>query len=237
MKTKAIIAGCALMFAGSAMAEGYNRAGLTYNLGHYNFNKDMEKATIAAGFDDFTGFCTNGFGINYAHGFSLSNTLPMYLEAGAELNFNFSNKKVDEELGIEYHRLFQDINLNIPINFTWHFGISDNLTIAPYTGISFKIHMMTRQKDRIEGYGEKEESKWISVYDDGDDAMGGKESTWNRFQMAWQIGANAIYKNKYSIGLEYGYDMIPAYSHNFKDIAYQPRVTNGTFKIALGYIF
>ena len=40
---KLMIAGCMLAIAGSTMAEDYNRAGLTYNLGHYNFNKNYEK--------------------------------------------------------------------------------------------------------------------------------------------------------------------------------------------------
>lgn len=229
---KLMIAGCMLAIAGSAMAEDYNRAGLTYNLGHYNFNKDMEKEA------EFKGFCTNGFGLNYVHGFGLSESLPMFLEVGGELNFNFAKKNIfeDKEYGIKTFQHFQDINLNIPVNFTWHFSITDDITIAPYTGFSFKIHMMSREKVSVEGY-EEENSKWHSVFDDAEDAMDGKDYTWNRFQMGWQLGANAIYQNKYSVGLEYGYDMIPAYSHDFKGEAYNPRVTNGTFKITLGYIF
>lgn len=226
---KLLVAGCMLAIAGTAMAEGYNRAGLTYNLGHYNFNKEMKDEA------GFSGFCTNGFGLNYVHGFGLSESLPMYLEVGGELNFNFANKKTfeDKEDGIKTFMLFQDINLNIPVNFTWQFDITDDIKIAPYTGFSFKIHMMSRTKDKVEGYGQKDESKWYSVYDKGEDAMDG--DTWNRFQMGWQIGANGIYKNKYTVGLEYGYDMIPAFNSTEDGDTY--RITNGTFKITLGYIF
>lgn len=224
---KLLIAGCMLAISGSAMAEGYNRAGLTYNLGHYNFNKDMSDEA------NQKGFCTNGFGLNYVHGFGLSESLPMFIEAGGELNFNFSNKKINDNPGVDVKQLFQDINLNIPVNFTWHFGITDDITIAPYTGFSFKLHMMSRLKEKAEGNGYKEESKWRSVYGKEYKEEWGK--TWNRFQMGWQLGANAIYQNKYTVGLEYGYDMIPAFSctEDFDDF----RITNGTFKITLGYIF
>lgn len=242
---KLMIAGCMLAIAGSAMAEDYNRAGLTYNLGHYNFNKDMEKKA------NFNGFCTNGFGLNYVHGFGLSESLPMFLEVGGELNFNFSNKKVYEgtdeifsyEYNIKENSLFQNINLNVPVNFTWHFAITDDITVAPYTGFSFKLHMMSRVKDKTEikglpadvldDYFGEDEDKWQSVFGSEYKKEWGK--TWNRFQMGWQLGANAIYQNKYTVGLEYGYDMIPAFS--CKEDFDNYHITNGTFKITLGYIF
>ncbi len=241
---KLLVAGCMFAIAGTAMAEGYNRAGVTYNLGHYNFNKNLKEEA------ETSNFCTNGFGLNYVHGFGLSESLPMYLEVGGELNFNFSNKKVyednDEALGYKYtekvNSLFQNINLNVPINFTWHFPITDDFTVAPYTGFSFKLHLMSRGKDKTEFKGLPsdvlenwgvEEDKWYSVF--GSEYKEEWGGTWNRFQMGWQIGANGIYKNKYTVGLEYGYDMIPAFSA--KDGYDDYRVTNGTFKITLGYIF
>lgn len=242
---KLMIAGCMLAIAGSTMAEDYNRAGLTYNLGHYNFNKNYEEEA------NFKGFCTNGFGLNYVHGFGLSESLPMFLEVGGELNFNFSNKKVyegtdeifDYEYNIKENSLFQNINLNVPVNFTWHFAITDDITVAPYTGFSFKLHMMSRVKNKTEikglptdvldDYFGEDEDKWQSVFGSEYKKEWGK--TWNRFQMGWQLGANAIYQNKYTVGLEYGYDMIPAFS--CKEDLDDFRITNGTFKITLGYIF
>lgn len=67
----------------------YNRLGISYNNEHYSFNKAAE--------DDVDGLGLNGFGIDYIHGFHITENLPLFIETG--LNFNFNSKKVYEEGG------------------------------------------------------------------------------------------------------------------------------------------
>ncbi|MCM1066020.1 MAG: PorT family protein [Muribaculaceae bacterium] len=240
-KIKAIVAACALAVAGTAMAEGYNMASISYNNNHFGFNKDAQDEF------DSKGKSLNGFGLNYIHGFGITESLPMYIEAGASINFGFHSKKFGKEYS-EYDdawyqekEAMQNFNLTIPVNFTYHFKVwEEKLTIAPYTGFNFKINMATRFKDSCDSNDPdyKEDGKWYSAFDKGEDAMDGKDYTWNVFQMGWQIGCNVKY-DRYFLGLEYCWDMIPAYRHDFSDEFenWTPAVNTGMFKLAVGFVF
>ncbi len=60
----------------------------------------------------------------------------------------------------------------------------------------------------------------------------------NRFQMGWQIGVGFEYQ-KYYLGVQYGTDFIPAYSHKFEydGATSKPKVNSQALKISLGYTF
>lgn len=61
----------------------YNRIGISYNNTHYGFND---------AYDNDSNFGLNGVGIDYIHGFSVSENLPLYIETGLNFDFNFSTK-------------------------------------------------------------------------------------------------------------------------------------------------
>ena len=213
----------AIAASGVANAEGYNRIGLSYNNTSYRFSGYK-------GASDHN-FSVNGFGIDYAHGFGLSRSLPMFIEVGGNVNFNFGNMFEDKN-GSDYEiDRIQDINLQVPVNYVYRFDISDYFSIAPYAGVNFKLHLMTRTRYEEKYQGEKETEEWNSLYDK--DFMG-EEGTWNRFQMGWQIGVNFQY-SAFSLGVQYGTDFIPTFSYN--EDGYKEKINNGNLKLTLGYNF
>lgn len=226
----------------------YNRIGISYNNTHYGFNDAYGKNHSDLNFG------LNGIGIDYIHGFSVSSSLPLYIETGLNLDFNFGSKKGDKEEAAGYwfqdKRNYSDINMQVPVNVAWKFAAGEDFSIAPYLGLNFKVHFSSRFKDKIDtnvpedilsqiGYSKSDlEGDWISVFDSAEDAMDGDDETWNRFQMGWHVGVGFQYKPIY-LGVQYGTDFIPAYSHKYtydgESETY--KVSTGNLKVTLGYVF
>ncbi|TFU93659.1 hypothetical protein E4T81_06790 [Barnesiella sp. WM24] len=221
---KKLIFAVALIAASVSMnAQDYNRVALSYDYTGLSFNKEMdffytEKAETLG---------TNGFGLNYTHGFGVANN--MFVEAGANIDFLFGSR-TEKEDGWEETLKTQNINLQVPVNFVYRFNITEGVSIDPYVGLNFKLHF----SERMRFEDEEETGKWESVFDDGEDAMWGKDNTWNRFQMGWQIGVGLNYE-KYYLGVQVGTDFIPAYSHKVNNVTGKVNTTN--VKVSLGYTF
>lgn len=221
---KKLIFAVALIAASVSMnAQDYNRVALSYDYTGLSFNKEMdffdtEKAETLG---------TNGFGLNYTHGFGVANN--MFVEAGANIDFLFGSR-TEKEGGYEWTQKTQNINLQVPVNFVYRFNITEGVSIDPYAGLNFKLHFSERMR-----YDDEDETgKWESVFDGGEDAMWGKDNTWNRFQMGWQIGVGLNYE-KYYLGVQVGTDFIPAYSHKVNNVTGKVNSTN--VKVSLGYTF
>lgn len=217
---KKLIFAVALIAASVSMnAQDYNRVALSYDYTGLSFNKEMVGKAETIG--------TNGFGLNYTHGFGVANN--MFVEAGANIDFLFGSR-TEKEDGWEETQKTQNINLQVPVNFVYRFNITEGVSIDPYVGLNFKLHFSERMR-----YDDEDETgKWISVFDDGAGAMGSKDNTWNRFQMGWQIGVGLNYE-KYYLGVQVGTDFIPAYSHKFENVTCKVNTTN--VKVSLGYTF
>ncbi|MDE6269554.1 MAG: outer membrane beta-barrel protein, partial [Muribaculaceae bacterium] len=171
----------------------YNRVSLSYDNTSYHNNWGESDEN----------FSLNGFGLNYIHGFKLSSSMPMYLEAGASLSYSFGTPYEDKYY--DEKQSLRNLNIQVPVNYTYHLPVADNFTIAPYAGINFKIHLLT--DGRYEEDGEK--SDWYSFFSKDDV---GEDDTWNRFQMGWQVGVNFQYSG-ITLGVQYGTDFITAYSY------------------------
>ena len=235
-----------LAVAGSASAEDYNRVAISYDNTHYGYNKDYK-----AEYDVDPSFSTNGFGLNYIHGFGLSNNLPMFLEVGGNVNFNFYSKTDESSIWdepLKYKSQFQNINLQVPVNFVWRFNVVEDFTIAPYVGLNFKLNFMSRMRAYLDGdwedKAEEDEAKeWTNLFSDSKDkGVGDKDLTWNRFQMGWHVGVTFQY-TQWSLGVQYGTDFISAYRHTFKaedldggkDL--KTAINTGNLKLSVGYTF
>ena len=212
----------------------YNRIALSYNNTHFGFNEYL-------GSDN--NFNINGFGVNYIHGFNVSKRLPMFIETGVNFNFELESKKSNKQIYNDWIRTkstTQFINMQVPVNFTYRFTITDGVYVAPYAGLNFKLNIIGRYKDEMKtSFSDSElkdlfvdpedfEGKWISVFSKRD--MGSNDYTWNRFQVGWHIGAGLTYKSFY-LGLQYGTDFIPIYK--YKD----DKINTGNLKVSLGYTF
>lgn len=245
----------ALCAAATANAEGYNRVAISYDYTHFGMNKEMKADFLG---DEASAINTNGFGINYIHGFGISSSLPMFIETGLNFNFGFGNTDLGYEkesiqnywMSAESKLKSQNINLQVPVNFVYRFDIADNLTLSPYVGLNFKLNLVTKYKSQlkvdtnipsdildqagidIDDYNR--DGDWINVYSDDDKNMGDKDLTWNRFQMGWHIGVGVQYKPFY-LGLQFGTDFIPAYKQDIAKETY--KVSTSNLKISLGYCF
>lgn len=207
---------------GVADTESYNRFSLSYDNTSLSANKRMEGFFLG---EDNMGL--NGFGLEYTHGFSVSKTLPMFVEAGIKLSMGFGSES-DEDNYEDVIMRVQDFSFTAPINYTYRIPIGDGMNIAPYLGINLKLHAMSRYRFEYEDEDDDDETKWINVFDKDD--MGGKNYTWNRFQMGWQIGMG-FSVNKFYIGVQYGTDFIPTFKHK------KETINSGCFTAKIGINF
>lgn len=175
------------------------------------------------GKDDFT---MPGVSLGFTHGFSLSKSLPLFLEVGLKGTFNFKSEKPDEDdddYDYAMHRNLMSTragywdyddddyddddelkikhkyaSISVPVNLAYKlsFGNGD-VSLTPFFGITLKANVMSKD-EWVEG-DEKEK------YDNFDKKDVGKDSTWKRFQAGWQVGANLDYK-QLAIGFHYGSD-------------------------------
>lgn len=214
---KKILMAAALLVAGASIAnaEGYNRVALSYDMQHFSMNKEY------TGTDKSEGRNLNGFGVAYTHGFGVAEN--MFVETGLGFNAGFGTESEGD-----YKQKMQNMNFKVPVNYVYRFNVADGITIAPYAGINFKLNVATKLRDEYDG----QKGDWVSVFDK--DKMEGDDFTWNRFQMGWQVGVGFSYA-KYYLGIQYGTDFIPAYSHKFDGGT--PKVNSSNLNIAVGYTF
>lgn len=216
----------------------YNRISLSYDNTRLSGNDKMDEC-----FNGEDAMSLNGVGLEYLHGFSVSKTLPMFIEAGIKAQFGTGSvSDYDKEDEVDYILKAQQFSFSVPVNYTYKFTLGDGISLAPYIGINLKVHAIGRQKfslkfddDEMQEWWDEEleeddddDYDWKNVFDKKD--MGDKDATWNRFQMGWQIGLGLNAKAFY-VGLQYGTDFIPAYKH--KKLA----INSGNFALKIGYNF
>lgn len=195
----------------------YNRFSLSYENTSYHNNWDESEDN----------FGLNGIGLNLVHGFKLSSSIPMFLELGGNINYGFGTQKPykysDEKI---VHRNF---NIQVPLNFTYRYSLTDEFSIAPYIGLNFKFHALFDVRYEEDDY----KSDWESYFD-----KDFWDPTFNRFQMGWQLGVNLQY-SALTLGVQYGTDFIPAYSESFHDddYSYTDKFSTSTVRVSLGITF
>lgn len=195
----------------------YNLVGVSYD------NTDLSGKNYTFNGKESMGL--NGFGVEYTHGFGLTRSLPMYLEAGLKFNMGFGSNADD---GVKVK--MQMARLSVPVSYAWRFGFGDGMAFTPYAGIDFRFNAIGRLKaENSDG----DESDWMSVFDKED--MGGEDETWNRFQLGWHVGARFEYSSLF-IGLNYGTDFIKAYNDT-DDEGDKYHVSTGNFAVTVGFRF
>ena len=165
----------------------------------------------------------HGFQAGYVRGIHLSKKWPMYIEAGANLQFN--RRTVEEAVytptrGFIYSEYpITMLRLNIPVSFTWrfHVGNKKQLAIAPYAGLNFGINLVYKQDGD-------------NMFEDG--ILPGYSA--NRFQMGMVEGVNFTYKC-WNAGIGYIYDFMALDEFDTPSSS----VTNytGSLVIKFGYEF
>lgn len=187
--------------SGDEVKSGYNFLGVSY-----------VNTTIMPKHGDDMGM--NGFGVKFIHGFSISQTRPMYIETGVNFTMGFDSDSEeiydDEDLTVTSTLG----SLAVPVNFAYRFGLANNIAIKPYAGLNLKFNVI---------------GKTTASYDDESESVSWfKKDTMNanRFQLGWHIGAGVEF-SKFYLGLQYGTDFME----------FAKKVSTGTFELTLGYAF
>lgn len=214
-----LAAAALLAVAGTAaaqdLAQSFNYVGISYVNNHFGV---ADKKVL----DKDDAFTLNGFSLDYNHGFSLSSSMPMFVEAGARLIFGFNSDKEADDYD-EYKQNTSWMSIAVPVNYSYKFRVADDFVIKPYTGLNFKFNLLGKQKYTVTELSTGDEDK--ETYDLFDKKDMGDEP-FKRFQMGWQIGVDFQYK-PFVLGVEYGLDFIKP----------QKWMNSQLLSVKLGYCF
>ena len=157
----------------------------------------------------------------YTKGISLSQNMPLFLETGARFTYGFKSQTLSSEDEEDDETVdTKAMNIVVPINLSYKFSFSESdFSVSPFVGVTLKGNVLGKQK-----WSDEDDSFDCDFFDKED--MGGKDYTWKRFQVGWQIGANVDYKSL-SVGMHYGSD--------FSELAKKTNSSN--WAITLGYSF
>ena len=232
----ALLVGAVTVNAQNDEQKDYNRVGISYNYTNASFNAIAKMAL------PFDGVGLNGVGVDYIHGFSLSSKLPMYIETGINYSYNLGSKDVvyEDEDPAKYEAKFQGMNFQIPVNYVYRYAINDNMTLAPYVGLNFKLHLTAKAKSKYvdpDDSANDEESEWFNLFDKADMSEAFEDEvdkTLNRFQMGWHVGVGFQYKPFY-VALQYGTDFLPLFSQD--TLVGKAKINTGNLKLSFAYSF
>lgn len=177
-------------------ADSYNRAGVSYEL-----------ETWVPKHGDNLGL--NGFGVNYIHGFGVSNKLPIFIETGIKMMAGFGEY---EENGYYGEGKFSTMNFSVPVNAAYKYSFSNGeMAVTPYLGLNFKLNVLAKVKSHGQATNLLKDSWGASV-----------------FQAGWHVGVGYNYRMFY-IGLEFGTD--------FNKFAKRININSNNFSLGIGYNF
>ena len=108
--------------------------------------------------------CT-GIEAGYAHAFTLSESMPLFLEVGGNV---FWATDTD----------FSMWSLTVPVSVGYKFDLNEEWSLVPYAGVNVRANILGEADD-------------IDIFDE--DEMQGYE--WKRFQFGAHVGVTANYKN------------------------------------------
>ena len=214
-----------------------------------DFDKDFNAVSI--GFSRSFGLSKNqplfveaGLGFQYS----------FYSETTDVPNFEgiYDDDRYDEyPLPGNYKTKVNMFSLKIPVNLIYKYDFpNSSFSIAPFVGVALRYNISGKLKketkwylDEIfedpdydeDTYGDIENYLNENYLDDEynydrnlfDEKEMGKNAVWKRFQIGWNIGVKAMYKNKYSIGV--------AYSSDFSEISKKCKISS--FNISAAYHF
>lgn len=243
----AIVFGSAAAYAESGSeAESYSRIGLSYDMVTMSANSKQGKMFGVGKKPKRTGDF-NGIGFSYMYGHRLTESVPLYLEAGLKLSADFFSDeyKNTEDQGTYINKQkFQLFTIGIPVNFGYRIAFNDEAYLQPYVGLNFKFNGMFRERRDYEfkasseyadmGVEDREDEgewgNWLSS--DEEDGMG--EYPANVFQMGWNVGVGFGYKAFY-VSASYGTDFIPIYNQEIYDN--KCKINTANFALTLGVTF
>lgn len=216
--------------------KGWNRIQVSYN-----------PMTLKSDVKDADDLSFNSFSIGYMRGISLSKSIPLFTEVGANILWTHYGEDQDpffkkEGMSAYYTNKINMYSIHIPINLAYKLSINKDFSVLPYIGIDLRVNISGKESEKLKldlssGSQKYEDELLEDLEDEGFERkidldlfdkkdMGSKEATWNRFQIGWHIGAGVVYKSLYA-SVNYGTD--------FSEIVKKGKFS--TTSITLGYNF
>lgn len=200
------------------MTKSYNRISASYELGFFKHYLIEDADHI------------HGFGIGYTHGFSLSKTAPVFIEAGITGHFGFDRQEYPQILFFElvpshdilaYPGILKQrgdlFSVSLPISIAYKFRIGDDFCIEPFYGVTARLNLLAdyTQKMTIDNPEGQEILDRLSPSQFHDkfgiwqfqtafdkEKLGGE--AWRRFNVRMHVGVNAQYKHV-NLGISYNF--------------------------------
>lgn len=171
-------------------------------------------------YDDADDFKFKGFQVGWLKGFGLTQRLPLYMEAGAAIQYR-SYKDEESDSYYDFSQKYNLLSLNIPVNLLYRFNIKDDFSISPYFGLDFRINLLG--KNKYEETYDGDTDSWDGNLFDDDDM---DNEAWKRFQAGWHIGVGFDYRIIH-IAIEYGTD--------FNEIAEKSKFATTAITLGLNF--
>jgi len=171
-------------------------------------------------YDDADDMKFKGFQVGWLKGFGLTQRLPLYMEAGAAIQYR-SYKDEESDSYYDFSQKCNLLSLNIPVNLLYRFNIKDDFSISPYFGLDFRINLLGKIK--YEETYDGDTDSWDGNLFDDDDM---DNEAWKRFQAGWHIGVGFDYRIIH-IAVEYGTD--------FNEIAEKSKFATPAITLGLNF--
>lgn len=186
-----------------------------------------------------------GLSLGWSKAFSISQTHPLFLEAGVGLQYSFYSEDESETERIDGERVkvtltekYNGLSMKVPVHLLYAWDIPNSkVQLIPFVGLNLRYNFSGKIKYEwdasVGGYTLDADDLEEAGFEDQDynvfdkDDMGGSKNTWKRFQIGWELGVKARFNQKYLLGISYGSD--------FSEIAKKVKIH--TTSITLGYCF
>lgn len=214
----------------NATSKGSN--GTVNTDGWGTFYLQWNPSTLKVDVKDADDLSFTGFSIGYNKAFSVSKSSPLFLEAGAALQYSFNSEDYDYEYDDEgFTQKTNFLSAKIPVSLMYKFDLpNSSVSLVPFVGVDFRFNISGKQKieynddDDDYYYDDDEDNNEFDLFDKKDM---GKNGVWKRFQVGWHIGVNAHLGKNWLVGVSYGSD--------FSEIAKKNKIS--TTSVTLGYRF
>lgn len=215
---------CLIMVAATASAQFANGSkkgsSAAVNTDSYQrFYVSYNPLSIKPDWDGAEDINLTGFAFGFTKGISISKSLPLFVEAGARLQYGFKSEDESESgywsdgnyqgypgsITTEYKDTYMGVVVPVNLAYKWT-PSSSPVSITPFFGITLKGNIIAKQKvTRTEVVVGGPTTSNEKEYDYFDKDEVGKDGQWSRFQAGWQIGVGIDYKQLY-VGFHYGSD-------------------------------
>ncbi|MBQ8779003.1 MAG: outer membrane beta-barrel protein [Alistipes sp.] len=176
----------------SMSTDDYNRFYVGYNPTKINWEDDQE--------DNEEGFpLTQSLTAGYLHASSLSSSVPLFLEYGANFQYSFGKESNDgDDLTVNMY------SVNVPISLAFKAQFND-VSLTPYLGVNFRVNAAGTLT-----YDDED----TNIFDDSDKEAG--DNAAKRFQAGINFGVGLSYKAIY-LGVGYLSDFSKFIDNNDDD--------------------